>query len=151
MTLNIQSPAFLEGEEIPKKYGYKNGNTSPPLRIDGIPARCQSLALIMDDPDAKAAVGKIWVHWILWNIPSDTQEISESEIPSGCQEGSTDFGEVGYGGPAPPDKRHTYVFRLYALDAVLELSESADKKQLEDAMRDHILEEAKLTGTYAPQ
>ena len=150
MTLNLSSSAFSDGEEIPRKYGYKNGNISPPLTISEIPSGCKSLALIMDDPDAKAAVGKVWVHWVLWNISSDVSQIKESSIPSGSIEGKTDFGEVGYGGPAPPDKRHTYIFKLYALDSTLELVSGAEKNQVETAMKNHILEKTILTGTYEP-
>ena len=149
--LRLESSAFSNGGEIPRKYGYKNGNSSPPLTISGIPSNCQSLALIMDDPDAKAAVGKVWVHWVLWNISPDVSEINESSIPSNCEEGSTDFGEIGYGGPAPPDKKHTYIFKLYALDSKLDIPSGSDKYQVENAMKNNILEETILTGTYEPQ
>ena len=149
-TLDLQSTAFSDGNEIPRKYGYKNGNASPPLSISGVPSNCQSLALIMDDPDAKAAVGKVWVHWVVWNISPDVSEIKESSIPPNCQEGSTDFGEIGYGGPAPPDKKHTYIFKLYALDSKLDLQSGSDKNQLENAFKNHIIEETTLTGTYEP-
>ena len=118
--LTLESTAFSNGGEIPRKYGYKNNNVNPPLKISGIPQNTTSLVLIMDDPDAMGAVGKIWVHWLVWNIvPSPT--INESSIPTGAIEGKTDFGEIGYGGPAPPDKRHTYIFKIYALDTKLEL------------------------------
>ena len=149
-SLNLESTAFSDGNEIPKKFGYKNGNVSPPLTISGIPSNCQSLALIMDDPDAKAAVGKVWVHWVVWNILPDVNQIDESSLPSNCQEGKTDFGEIGYGGPAPPDKKHTYIFKLYALDSKLDIPTGSDKNQVENAMKEHILEEAILTGTYEP-
>ena len=149
-TLHLESSAFSNGGEIPRKYGYKNGNISPPLTISGIPSDCQSLALIMDDPDAKAAVGKVWVHWVVWNISNDVSEINESSVPSNCEEGSTDFGETGYGGPAPPDKKHTYIFKLYALDSKLDISSGSDKIQVENAMKGHVLEETTLTGTYEP-
>ena len=148
--LHLESSAFSNGGEIPRKYGYKNGNNSPPLTITGVPSNCQSLALIMDDPDAKAAVGKVWVHWIVWNISPDVSEINESSIPSNCEEGLTDFGESGYGGPAPPDKRHTYIFKLYALDSKLDISSDSDKYELEDAMKGRIIEETTFTGTYEP-
>ena len=150
MTLNLSSSAFSDGEEIPRKYGYKNGNASPPLTINEIPSGCKSLVLIMDDPDAKAAVGKVWVHWVVWNIQPDVNQINESSIPSDCIEGKTDFDEIGYGGPAPPDKRHTYVFKLSALDSTLELPIGSEKNQVETAMKNHIIEEATLTGTYEP-
>ncbi len=149
-TLQLQSIAFTNGNEIPRKHGYKNGNVSPPLTISGIPSECQSLVLIMDDPDAKAAVGKIWIHWVVWNILPDVLEIKESSLPANCQEGSTDFGEVGYGGPAPPDKKHTYLFKLYALDSKLNIPSGSDKNQVENAMKNHILEEVTLSGTYEP-
>ena len=66
--MQLTSTAFSDGSEIPRKYGYKNGNISPPLRISEIPENTESLILIVDDPDAKKAVGKVWTHWILFNI-----------------------------------------------------------------------------------
>ncbi len=99
----------------------------------------------MDDPDAMGAVGKVWVHWVVWNIdPTATESLQDAT------EGMTDFGEVGYGGPAPPDKRHTYVFKLYALDSKLELAAESTKADVEKAMEGHIIEQVTLTGTYAP-
>ena len=148
--LQLTSAAFSQGDEIPQKFGYKNGNTSPPLTISGIPAEAKSLTLIMDEPDAMGAVGKVWVHWVVWNIDSTTTEIAESTVPNGAIEGMTDFGEVGYGGPAPPDKRHTYVFKLYALDSIFDLSSESTKTGVEKAMEGHILSQATLEGTYAP-
>jgi hypothetical protein len=150
MTLTLKSDAFDNGGIIPKKYGYKHGNNSPPLTINGIPENTVSLALIMDDPDAMGAVGKVWVHWVVWNIIPDNIEFQENSVPSNCIEGETDFGEIGYGGPAPPDKEHTYVFKLYALDKKLENSKGSTKKQIEDAMNNHIIVETKLVGRYSP-
>lgn len=148
--LTLESNAFKNGEQIPKKYGYKNSNINPPLMIKGVSKDTKSLVLIMDDPDAMGAVGKIWVHWVIWNIESTVTQIKENSIPIGGVEGTTDFGEIGYGGPAPPDKEHTYIFKLYALDTKLNLREGASKKDLEKSMQNHILEEAKLTGRYSP-
>ena len=143
--LQLTTPAFSDGDEIPRECGYKNGNEAPPLAINGIPEGTKSLTLIMDDPDAMGAVGKVWVHWILWTIdPTATESLQDAT------EGMTDFGEVGYGGPAPPDKRHTYVFKLYALDCELDLPNESTKTDLEKAMEGHIIEQATLTGTYAP-
>lgn len=146
----LESDAFTNGEKIPRKYGYKIENINPPLRIKGIPSTTKSLALIMDDPDAIGAVGKIWVHWIIWNIDPTITEIKEDSIPPGSIEGKTDFGEIGYGGPAPPDKEHTYIFKLYALDNKLNLKNNASKIDLEKSMKNHILAEARLTGKYSP-
>ena len=148
--LTLESDAFENGEVIPREYGYKNGNNSPPLKIKGIPEDASSLALIMDDPDAMGAVGKVWVHWVLWNIDPNTSEIKKNSIPSDCIEGETDFGEIGYGGPAPPDKEHTYIFKLYALDKKIDSPSGSTKKEVDEAMKGHIIAEAKLTGRYSP-
>ena len=139
---SISHRDFNDGEEIPKKFGYKHGNEIPDhIHWSGVGYDIQCIALIMDDPDAMAAVGKVWVHWIFYNNDPDTfTPVS----------GKNDFGEIGYGGPAPPDKRHTYVFKTYALDVELDLKEGYSKQELEDAMEGHIIAEAKLTGTFAP-
>ena len=146
----LESDAFTNGGKIPRKYGYKIENVNPHLTIKGIPSTAKSLALIMDDPDAMGAVGKIWVHWVIWNIEPTITEIKEDSIPTGSIEGKTDFGEIGYGGPAPPDKEHTYIFKLYALDNKLNLNEGASKIDVEKSMKNHIIAEARLTGKYSP-
>ena len=145
--LKLTSSAFEDGGKIPRKYGYKNGNREPPLTMNGVPEGTKSLALIMDDPDAMGAVGKVWVHWVMWNIDPTNTELFVENLTT---EGMTDFGEVGYGGPAPPDKRHTYVFKLYALDCELDLSNESTKADVEKAMKGHIIEQATLEGTYTP-
>ena len=150
MFMKITSNAFENGGEIPRKYGYKNGNASPPLEISDVPPNTKSLALIMDDPDAMGAVGKIWVHWVVWNIDPSVNQIQENEVPSGSIQGKTDFGETAYGGPAPPDKEHTYIFKLYALDESLSIQNGATKAEVEEAMKNHIIAETKLEGRYAP-
>ena len=155
--LKLTSLDFEDGGEIPRECGYKNGNKAPILQWsldsgggndlggDDSPA---SFALIMDDPDAMGAVGKVWVHWVVWNIwPVSNTGVVDAK--SGT-EGMTDFGEVGYGGPAPPDKRHTYIFKLYALDIKLDLPNESTKADVEKAMEGHIIEQTQLTGTYAP-
>ena len=150
MTLSLESEAFENGGVIPKKYGYKHGNISPPLKISGISENTKSLVLIMDDPDAMGAVGKIWVHWVVWNIEPENSKFKENSIPINCNEGKTDFGEIGYGGPAPPDKEHTYIFKLYAIDQKLTASKDSSKKEIELAMKNHIIAETTLEGRYAP-
>ena len=150
MSMKIESSAFQNGGEIPKKYGFKKDNINPKLIIKDVPAEAKSLTLIMDDPDAIGAVGKIWVHWIIWNIDPTITEIQENSIPSNSIQGKTDFGEIGYGGPAPPDKEHTYIFKLYALDNKLNLKEGSSKLEIEKAMKSHIIAESKLEGRYAP-
>ena len=175
--LQLTSYTFPSGGEIPRKCGYKDENVSPSLNIDGIPDGTRTFALIMDDPDAMEPAGKIWVHWVFWNYnisgattrkmkvdPDDDKLvgliIEEGVSPQNPKEkkllgamaveGITDFGEVGYGGPAPPDKRHTYVFKLYALDTKLDLLDKSTKADVEKAMKGHIIDQATLTGTYAP-
>ena len=148
--MQLTSSGFSDGDEMPIELGYKNGNETPALSINGIPEGTKSLALIMDDPDAMEAVGKVWVHWVVWNIDPTREFITGNPQESKFVEGMTDFGEVGYGGPAPPDKRHTYVFKLYALDSWLDLPEGSTNSELEKAMEGHIIEQATLTGTYAP-
>ena len=137
---SITCSDFDEGAEIPKKFGYKFENEEPNISFNRPPSSTTTLALIMDDPDAMGAVGKVWLHWLQYHNLTESSPV----------EGKTDFDEIGYGGPAPPDRRHTYVFKAYALDTELELKEGFSKQELEDAMKDHILAEAKLTGTFAP-
>jgi hypothetical protein len=148
--MQLTSSGFSDGDEMPIELGYKNGNETPALSINGIPEGTKSLALIMDDPDAMEAVGKVWVHWVVWNIDPTREFITGNPQESKFVEGMTDFGEVGYGGPAPPDKRHTYVFKLYALDSILDLPQKSTKADVEKAMEGHIIEQTQLTGTYAP-
>ncbi len=138
--MELNSTDFQEGSEIPKKFGYKHENEQPNVEFSSVPTETKTLAMIMDDPDAMKAVGKVWVHWLTYHGVNDNTKI----------EGKTDFGEIGYGGPAPPDGRHTYIFKGYALDIILNLKEGYSKQELEDAMKGHILAEAKLTGTFAP-
>ena len=156
VNLKLTSSAFSDCGEIQRECGYKNGNEAPPLKINGITKRIISLALIMDDPDAMEPAGKVWVHWVVWNIEPLSLEHFQAENSQTPEivfndKGMNDFGEVGYGGPAPPDKRHTYVFKLYALDIWLrDLPEGSTKSELEKAMEGHIVDQATLTGTYAP-
>ena len=148
--LKLTSSAFSDGGEIPRECGYKHGNEEPPLSSSGIPEGTKSLALIMDDPDAMEPAGKVWVHWVVWDILNADGPLVTKRI---CKLGTTDFGKVGYGGPAPPDKRHTYVFKLYALDSlplVTSFGKDTEKTDLEKAMEGHIIEQTQLTGTYAP-
>ena len=139
--MELTSNDFQEGSEIPKKFGYKHENEQPNVEFSSVPSEAKTLAIIMDDPDAMKAVGKVWVHWLTYHDVTD---------PNSKIEGKTDFDEIGYGGPAPPDGRHTYIFKGYALDTTLGLKEGYSKQELEDAMKGHILAEAKLTGTFAP-
>jgi Raf kinase inhibitor-like YbhB/YbcL family protein len=143
--LQIVSPAFKHNELIPKKYTCDGKDVNPPLLIENIPPGAKSLALIVDDPDAPVGT---WVHWVVWNISPGTREIKEDSVPKGAEQGVNDFWKNDYGGPCPPSGTHRYFFKLYALDAVLNLGSKAKKSDLEGAMKGHILEKAELIGLY---
>jgi len=158
MTLN--SPAFQQNGHIPSSYTCEGEagvrDVSPPLAWEFVPNGAQSLVLIMDDPDA---LGEAWVHWVVYNIPPATRGLPENAaragLPQGALHGRNDFASqdprdpraTGYGGPCPPSGRHRYFHKLYALDITLNLRD-ATKSQIEQAMRDHVLANAELIGTY---
>lgn len=146
--MRLSSPAFNDGEEIPEKHGYTEENTNPPLQIHNIPDEAESLALIMDDPDAMEPAGQIWDHWIMFDIGTGISRIDEGSSPG--TEGENSYGEKGYGGPNPPDGEHTYVFRLYALDTGLDLEDGVTREEVELEMEGHVIEETQLEGTFAP-
>ncbi len=150
MAIELKSTAFSHGEKIPRKYGYTEKNVNPPLEINGVPDEAESLVLIMDDPDAMEPAGKVWDHWVLWNIEPNTRDIPEGETPPGAVEGRNDYGQRGYGGPNPPDREHTYKFKLYALDKTLKLPPSSTKADVRESIKGHVLDKTLLEGTYAP-
>lgn len=153
-SLSISSLAFEDGEEIPTEYTCDGANSSPPLRIEGVPEEAETLALIVDDPDAP---DQTFVHWLLWNIPADTEQIPQS-IPQGpavsdlggAVQGTNDADDVGYSGPCPPgeDGPHTYRFILYAVDTELELDAGAERDELDAALDGRTVGTARLEGTY---
>jgi Raf kinase inhibitor-like YbhB/YbcL family protein len=142
-TMELSSAAFEDMAEIPVDYTCNGKDLLPPLSVSGVPEGTVSLAFVMDDPDAP---GGTWDHWILWNVAPDTTDVAEGREPEGVS-GRNDFGNTGYGGPCPP-ARHTYRFKVYALDAELDLAPGSSKKQLEAAMKGHILDQALLRGQY---
>ena len=149
--LQIKSSAFENGEMIPKKYTCDGEDISPPLSWSGIPEGAKSLTLISDDPDAPMGT---WVHWVLYDLPSSTTELPENVpadkvLKNGAKQGITDFKRIGYGGPCPPSGVHRYFFKLYALNTKLNLEPGATKRQLEDAMRGHVIAKAEVMGKYS--
>lgn len=149
--LELTSTAFGPGEPIPGKYTCDGEDISPPLQWGEPPLGAQSFALIVDDPDAPM---RIWVHWLLYNLPVDSRTLPEAvppdaRLPNGSRHGQNSWSQLRYGGPCPPSGTHHYVFKLYALDAVLDLEAGASKKQLLQAMEGHILAQGELTGTYS--
>ena len=151
MSLQMSSAAFSSGEAIPKKFTCDGPDVSPQLKWNDPPANTQSMALIMDDPDAP---GSTWVHWVLYDLPANTRELPEGvakqeQLSSGARQGRNDFEKTGYGGPCPPPgKPHRYFFKLYALDNKLNLKSGATKVELERAMKSHVLAQAELIGKY---
>lgn len=151
MTVQITSPAFREGQPIPKQHTCEGPDLSPALEWTGVPGGTTSLALICDDPDAPMGT---WVHWVLFNLPADAKGLAENVakkpvLDNGAKQGMSDFKRPGYGGPCPPPgKPHRYFFKLYALDTMLDLKEGAKKKDVEKAMEGHILARGQLMGTY---
>ncbi len=136
---------------IPSLYTCDGQDISPDLHWDAPPTGTQSLALIVDDPDAP---GEIFVHWVLYDLPPEIHQLpkaiaTQTELPGGGVQGKNDFGNLGYGGPCPPNGIHRYLFKLYALDRQLGLKSGATKAQLEAAMNGHILAAAELIGRYA--
>lgn len=151
--MKLSSDAFDDGGSIPSKFTCDGEDISPPLSISEIDKKTNSLALVVDDPDAP---GGTFDHWLIWNISADINSIPQG-VPTedlikelgGANQGKNDFGQIGYRGPCPPTgPSHRYRFKLYALNDVLELESGASKRDLENAMEDHILQKADLTGTY---
>jgi len=154
MTLKLVSAAFSEGGAIPQKYTCEGEDISPPLSWSGAPAGTRSLVLIVDDPDAPdpRAPKMTWVHWVLYNLPPASTGLGEgvkaNALPQGARSGVNDWKREGYRGPCPPVGRHRYLLKLYALDAMLTGLSRPTKAAVEAAMRNHVLAQATLTGTY---
>jgi Raf kinase inhibitor-like YbhB/YbcL family protein len=151
MSLSIEANAFGNGSEIPKKFTCDGNNVSPALNWKGVSRAARSLALIADDPDAP---GGTWTHWLLWNLPVTLTSLQEGlsareKFENGAVQGQNDFSRAGYGGPCPPPgKPHRYFFKLYELDATLALRPGSSRKELERAMKGHILSQTEWMGRY---
>jgi len=141
--LIITCPAFENKKPIPRKYTCDGDNVNPALNISGVPEATKSLVLIMDDPDAPMGT---WDHWIVWNIPP-TNKIEENTVPG--VEGMNDSRKHSYSGPCPPSGTHRYFFKVYALDTKLNLAPNSRKKDVEKAMKGHILAQGELVGLYS--
>ena len=153
MTMKLTSTAFEEGGMIPAEYTCDGQNISPPLAWSGVPDGAKTLALIADDPDAPRGT---WVHWIVYQIPPTEKGLPENvparaTLDNGARQGTNDFKKTAYGGPCPPSGTHRYFFKLYALDADLNLPPGATKDQLLKATEGHVLAEGQLMGRYKRQ
>ena len=143
--MKITSSAFQEGGNIPSKFTCDGSDTSPPLQITGVPSEAKSLVLIADDPDAPSG---LFTHWLVWNIPPQTNSIAEGSAPKGVH-GTNDFGKSGYKGPCPPPGTHRYSFKIFALDRELDLRAGAKRSQVDTAMKGHVIAQGELVGRYA--
>jgi Raf kinase inhibitor-like YbhB/YbcL family protein len=145
MTLQVSSPAFSNGSEIPRKYTCDGQNAAPPIDWSGVPERARSMAVICDDPDAPSGT---FTHWVLYDIPASSRGLPEH--PKTGTSGVNSFGKIGFGGPCPPksDHAHHYHFHVYALDIDSIGREGLSKEDALNAMRGHILAEGEVVGTY---
>jgi hypothetical protein len=154
VSLTLTSPAFAPMGAIPKRHTCDGEDVSPPLAWSGLPAGTRSLVLIVDDPDAPdpAAPKRVWVHWVLYNLPPAASPLATGltakSLPAGTLEGLNDWQRAGWGGPCPPIGRHRYFHRLAALDVVLPDLHHPTRAALEKAMAGHVLEHTELIGTY---
>jgi len=144
--MKITSPALQEGGTIPEKFSKNGQNVSPELRIEGAPPEAKSLALIVDDPDAPVG---LFTHWLVWNIDPKTTQLAEGSAPNGAVQGKNDFGDIGYGGPQPPSGTHRYYFKIFALNSSLDLTSGAKRKEVDAAMKGHIIAQGQLMGKYS--
>jgi len=147
----LQSPAFQANGAMPQKYTCEGDNVSPPLIWSGVPGGTQSLALIVDDPDAPdpAKPTKDVSHWVLYNVrPAADKLEAATSLPSGAAEGLNEKGEAEYMGPCPPIGKHRYFFRLYALNSTLDFHEPPTRAAVEQAIKGHMLRMTSLVGTY---
>lgn len=140
--INVLSAAFNHGGQIPKKYTCEGENINPPLEISNLPTGTKTIALIVEDPDTPHGT---FDHWVAWNI-APNRSIAENSAPG--VNGTNGFGNEGYGGPCPPSGSHRYYFKVYALDAELDLPAASNKRELQLAMKDHILAKGELMAHY---
>ncbi|OGH04409.1 MAG: hypothetical protein A2600_03900 [Candidatus Lambdaproteobacteria bacterium RIFOXYD1_FULL_56_27] len=152
MPLSLSTPSFPASGKIPKKFTCDGANLSPELVWTGVPAEAKTLALVMEDPDTPdpAAPKRVFVHWVMYNLPANSKGIVEGikYFPAPMGVGLNDRGGLGYTGPCPPIGNHRYFFRIYALNRILPPLFEPTKMALLEAMETHILDQAQLMGTY---
>jgi Raf kinase inhibitor-like YbhB/YbcL family protein len=157
MAFRLSSPAFADQAAIPERFTCEGDDVSPPLEWTDPPAGTRTYALIVDDPDAPdpAKPQRVWVHWVLYNLPVTTrmvpEDVTTSRLPPGTRTGVNDWGNADYGGPCPPIGRHRYFFKLHALDIELPDLKQPGKAALESVIEGHVLGQATLVGTYQKQ
>jgi Raf kinase inhibitor-like YbhB/YbcL family protein len=145
--LKISSPAFEGHKSIPDRFTSNGENVAPPLQWSGAPQGTRSFAVVVHDPDAPLVDG--FTHWVAYGIPGDATGLPEGG--EGVVSGTNSLGEQGYTGPAPPAGHgpHHYYFWVYALDEDLDLPPGLDRRALFERIEDHVIEQARVIGTYA--
>ena len=158
MAFTLTSPSFAAGEMIPALHTCDGPGMSPALAWSDPPRGTKSLALLLEDPDARDESGKhlAFAHWVLYNIPTEAKDLSlgagsGGELPTGAVEARNETGRAGYFAPCPSEGRHRYVFRLYALDSVLRARSAVTREELVAAIARHVLATAELVALYARQ
>jgi Raf kinase inhibitor-like YbhB/YbcL family protein len=148
--LEIISSVFRDGQPIPAQYTCKGQNVNPPLNIFNVPKQTQGLTLIMHDPDA---VHGDFLHWLVWDIPPNTETVSVNSVPIGAMQGLNGGGRPGYTGPCPPQGTgtHRYIFDFYALDTTLNLPPNSTIEAVIKAQKGRVLDHFALTGTFAAE
>jgi Raf kinase inhibitor-like YbhB/YbcL family protein len=152
--MDLTSPSFEDGQRIPDPHTYEAGNQPPELRWSGVPSDVVELVLTCEDPDAPSGT---FVHWVAWGIDPGAGRLPSGDGPSNDRpdggravHGRNDFGESGYGGPAPPPGHgpHRYEFVLHGVREPVELDPGAGVEELRAAIEDRVVATATLTGTY---
>jgi len=143
--MKLRSPVFEDHESIPAKYTCDGDDINPELIIEDLPQDTKFLVLIMDDPDAP---GGDWDHWIMYDIPVEGSSVTIKENSAPGVQGKNGWGKNVYGGPCPPNGEHRYRFKVLALVEKLGLEAGATKRQVEQALKEHLREEARLIGSY---
>ncbi|MEM0467402.1 MAG: YbhB/YbcL family Raf kinase inhibitor-like protein [Candidatus Thermoplasmatota archaeon] len=146
-TLSVSSSAFINWGPIPRVYTCDDKDISPPLSFSNIPENVSSFVIFMDDIDTPS---EDFVHWIIWNIPRNVTYLSAGQTTMYPQ-GTNDFGTIGYRGPCPPAGTHRYSFTVYALDTMLSLNAGATKKEVQEAIKGHIIAQGQIIGTYTAE
>jgi Raf kinase inhibitor-like YbhB/YbcL family protein len=141
---------FENGEMIPIKFTADGENVNPELRISEIPRGTKSILLIVEDPDAKKVAGFNWIHWVVFDIPVNSDEILIKENSVSGILGKTSSGKKDYSGPSPPkgSGTHHYHFKFFAVDKFLDLPEMSSVEEIKEKIARHVLGEADLVGTY---
>ena len=130
-----------EGEPIAARFTCDGDDVAPKLAWTGVPEDTKQLAFALEDPDAP---GGTFTHWLVYRLAPSVTRLSP-----GLHEGENDFDSPGYRGPCPPQgEDHAYVFRLFALDAPIELEDGANRDAFDDAVSPHVLAEARLSAPY---